>query len=114
MKLFRQNLTRRRLIQAAGGFAALTSAGLLSQTAVAQSVQITKPSRLGAGATVGLVTPASNVPENEDLLAAMDLVRSLGFKAKAAPNLRRRKQYLAGSDQQRADDLNGMFADDEV
>ena len=63
---------------------------------------------------VGLVTPASNVPENEDLLAAMDLVRSLGFEAKAAPNLRRRKQYLAGSDQQRADDLNGMFADDEV
>ena len=44
----------------------------------------------------------------------MDLVRSLGFEAKAAPNLRRRKQYLAGSDQQRADDLNGMFADDEV
>ncbi|MGB1639557.1 MAG: S66 peptidase family protein [Pseudohongiellaceae bacterium] len=114
MKLFRQNLTRRRLIQTAGGLAALTSAGLLSQTALAQSVQITKPSRLGAGATVGLVTPASNVPENEDLLAAMDLVRSLGFKAKAAPNLRRRKQYLAGSDQQRADDLNGMFADDEV
>ncbi|MEK9824585.1 MAG: LD-carboxypeptidase, partial [Gammaproteobacteria bacterium] len=63
---------------------------------------------------MGLVTPASNVPENEDLLAAMDLVRSLGYEAKAAPNLRRRKQYLAGSDQQRADDLNGMFADDEV
>ena len=83
-------------------------------TALAQGVKTAKPARLRAGATVGLVTPASNVPENEDLLAAMDLVRSLGFKAKAAPNLRRRKQYLAGSDQQRADDLNGMFADDEV
>ena len=83
-------------------------------TALAQGVQAAKPDRLRAGATVGLVTPASNVPENEDLLAAMDLVRSLGFEAKAAPNLRRRKQYLAGSDQQRADDLNGMFADDEV
>ena len=83
-------------------------------TALAQGVQTAKPDRLRAGATVGLVTPASNVPENEDLLAAMDLVRSLGFEAKAAPNLRRRKQYLAGSDQQRADDLNGMFADDEV
>ena len=83
-------------------------------TALAQGVQTAKPERLRAGATVGLVTPASNVPENEDLLAAMDLVRSLGFEAKAAPNLRRRKQYLAGSDQQRADDLNGMFADEEV
>ena len=87
---------------------------MVPPTALAQGVQTAKPDRLRAGDMVGLITPASNVPENEDLLAAMDLVRSLGFEAKAAPNLRRRKQYLAGSDQQRADDLNGMFADDEV
>ena len=114
MTLSKHNVTRRRLIKAAGGFAALGNIGILPPTALAQGVQTDKPDRLRAGATVGLVTPASNVPENEDLLAAMDLVRSLGFEAKAAPNLRRRKQYLAGSDQQRADDLNGMFADDEV
>ena len=114
MTLFKYNLTRRRLIKAAGGLAALGGTSVFPPTALAQGVQTAKPDRLRAGATVGLVTPASNVPENEDLLAAMDLVRSLGFEAKAAPNLRRRKQYLAGSDQQRADDLNGMFADDEV
>ena len=114
MTLSKHNVTRRRLIKAAGGLAALGNIGILPPTALAQGVQTDKPDRLRAGATVGLVTPASNVPENEDLLAAMDLVRSLGFEAKAAPNLRRRKQYLAGSDQQRADDLNGMFADDEV
>ena len=114
MKRSQPNLSRRRLIKAAGSLAALGSAGILPQSAIAQGLQTAKPLRLRAGATVGLVTPASNVPENEDLLAAMDLVRSLGFEAKAAPNLRRRKQYLAGSDQQRADDLNGMFADDEV
>jgi len=87
---------------------------MVPKIALAQGAKTAKPDRLRAGATVGLVTPASNVPENEDLLAAMDLVRSLGFEAKPAPNLRRRKQYLAGSDQQRADDLNGMFADDKV
>ena len=114
MKRSQPNLSRRRLIKAAGSLAALGSAGILPQSAIAQGLQTAKPLRLRAGATVGLVTPASNVPENEDLLAAMDLVRSLGFEAKAAPNLRRRKQCLAGSDQQRADDLNGMFADDEV
>ncbi|HBW84980.1 MAG TPA: LD-carboxypeptidase [Gammaproteobacteria bacterium] len=114
MKLSQQNLTRRKLIQIAGGIAALASVKGLSQTGLARSAQISKPNRLSAGATIGLITPASNVPENEDLLAAMDLVRSLGFEAKAAPNLRRRKQYLAGSDKQRAEDLNGMFADQEV
>ena len=114
MDLSQHNMTRRRLIKAAGGLAALGSTGMFPKIALAQGAQTAKPDRLRAGATVGLVTPASNVPENEDLLAAIDLVRSLGFEAKPAPNLRRRKQYLAGSDQQRADDLNGMFADDEV
>ena len=114
MNLFQHNVTRRRLIKTASSLAALGSTGMFPKIALAQGAKTAKPDRLRAGATVGLVTPASNVPENEDLLAAMDLVRSLGFEAKPAPNLRRRKQYLAGSDQQRADDLNGMFADDEV
>ena len=114
MKHSQRNLTRRELIQGLGGLATVISAGVLSQSGLAQGTEANKPKRLLAGATIGLVTPASNVPENEELLAAMDLVRSLGFEAKAASNLRRRKQYLAGSDQQRADDLNGMFADQEV
>lgn len=64
--------------------------------------------------TIGLVTPASNVPENEELHAAMDLVESLGFSAKPSANLFSRTQYLAGTDEQRATDLNAMFADDDV
>ncbi|MFT7294635.1 MAG: muramoyltetrapeptide carboxypeptidase, partial [Pseudohongiellaceae bacterium] len=70
--------------------------------------------RLRPGMTVGLVTPASNVPEDQDLHTAMDLVRSLGFNAKPSPNLFSRTQYLAGTDKERADDLNAMFADTDV
>ena len=103
-------LSRRQLLQLSASLGALTaSADLPSASLAAQSGAIIKPARLRPGMTVGLVTPASNVPEDEDLLAAMDLVRSLGFEAKASPNLRSRKQYLAGSDAQRADDLNAMF-----
>ena len=105
MTLSKYNLTRRRLIKAAGGLAALGGISVFPPTALAKGVQTAKPDRLRAGATVGLVTPASNVPENEDLLAAMDLVRSSVLK-------RRPRQICAdansnGSDQQRADDLNG-------
>lgn len=64
--------------------------------------------------TVGLVAPASNAPENDDLFAAMDMVRSLGFTPKPGPNLFKRTQYLAGSDEQRASDLNQLFADPDV
>ena len=105
-------LTRRKLLSNLAALAA--SASVIRSTTAAPASGLIKPARLRAGMTVGLVTPASNVPEDEDLLAAMDLLRSLGFEAKAAPNLARRNQYLAGTDQQRADDLNALFADDEV
>jgi muramoyltetrapeptide carboxypeptidase len=108
-------ISRRELLRTSGslGFAAMGLGCPASSLAASINTTI-KPGRLSPGLTVGLVTPASNVPEDEDLLAAMDFVRSLGFKAKAAPNLRSRKAYLAGTDQQRADDLNSLFADPDV
>ncbi len=106
-------LTRRELLSTAGSLAVATSV-LPSIACAAASARIMKPRRLSPGMTVGLVTPASNVPEDQDLHTVMDLVRSLGFTAKPSPNLFSRTQYLAGTDRERADDLNAMFADPEV
>lgn len=80
----------------------------------AQKRLILKPKQLASAMTVGLVSPASNAPEDEAILASMEFVRSLGLKVKAAPNLFARAQYLAGSDDQRAADLNSFFTDPEV
>ena len=85
-----------------------------SDKVTAQYRAIMKPKRLQPGMTVGLVSPASNAPENEDISASLDFVRSLGFTVKAAPNLFSRNQYLAGTDRQRAQDLNSFFADPEI
>lgn len=73
-----------------------------------------RPQKLRAGMTVGLVNPASNVWEDRDIEYAADIVRSLGFKVKAGDHLFRRNQYLAGTDVERAADVNSMFADDSV
>ena len=105
-------MSRRQFIGAAN--AALLLAGITGRGLAAPGVTAMKPARLEPGMTVGLVTPASNAPENEQLQAAIELVQSLGFDARPAPNLFRRTQYLAGTDAQRAADLNGMFADPEV
>lgn len=70
--------------------------------------------RLQAGMTVGLAAPASNAAENEDIRFAADVIRSLGFKVQEAPNLYARHQYLAGTDRQRAEDINALFADPGV
>jgi muramoyltetrapeptide carboxypeptidase len=106
-------LTRRELL-AASGTLAMGVSGLSSSVHAAAISNTVKPKRLRPGMSVGLVTPASNVPEDQELHAAMDLVRSLGFSAEPAVNLFSRTQYLAGTDQQRADDLNAMFADTDI
>lgn len=76
--------------------------------------ELLRPRRLQPGMTVGLVTPASNVWEDEDIRFACDVVESLGFKVKEGNNLYQRTQYLAGPDEARAADFNGMFADPDV
>lgn len=108
------SFTRRQLIGMAG--TAVLAGGICSNSlgAVSSSSATIKPARLRPGMTIGLVTPASNVPENEELYAAMELVESLGFTAKPSANLFSRTQYLAGTDEQRATDLNAMFADNDV
>ena len=84
----------------------------MRMTAAAQSTL--KPRRLAEGNTVGLIAPASNAIENEEIGFAADIVRSLGFEVKEGKYLYSRNQYLAGTDLQRAEDVNLMFADSGV
>lgn len=80
----------------------------------AAATQMIRPRRLRKGQTVGLVSPASNTLENEQIRFAIEVVESLGFKVKQGKYLFERTQYFAGSDEQRAEDVNSMFADPSV
>jgi len=91
----------------------VSSAGAVSLSA-ADSSHIIKPPRLRKGATVGLIAPASNMNEDESIRIAADIVESLGFRARLGEHIFKRNEYLAGTDQQRASDVNRMFADDDV
>jgi muramoyltetrapeptide carboxypeptidase len=73
-----------------------------------------KPKRLKAGDTIGLIAPASNVWQDEDIYFATDVLKSFGFKVKHSKNLFKRYGYLAGQDKERADDVNTLFADKTV
>lgn len=73
-----------------------------------------RPQRLQAGMRVGLVAPASNAREDQEIDFAVDIVKSLGFEVEPGKHLYRREQYLAGTDQQRAADLNSLFSDRRV
>ena len=96
-----------------GGFAATTA--LTALPAWSQSIDpvTTKPPRLKAGDTIGLVTPATYLTE-EQLREAIEQLAQLGFKVRYSPNMLVRKGYLGGTDQQRADDINEFFADESI
>ncbi|MEQ9561549.1 MAG: LD-carboxypeptidase [Woeseiaceae bacterium] len=108
-------MNRRNLLQ-------ITAAALIGGTSLlpaanavaARSSKVIKPPRLEPGATIGLVAPASSSQEDEGIRFSIDLVRSLGFEVKTGAHIFDRQQYLAGEDRDRADDVNSMFADDEV
>src|SRR4029453_10553011 len=112
--------TSRRQILAGAASLALAGAlpsslsALQSKTADKARPRTVRPGRLRPGDTVGLVNPAGALwePMNADIAA--ESLAVLGFKAKRGPNLLARRGYFAGTDEQRAADLNAMFADPAV
>ena len=73
-----------------------------------------KPPALKAGDNVGLVAPASPLLDYADIHRAEQVLEGMGFRVKTGKFVRRRYGFLAGSDRERAEDLNAMFADREV
>jgi muramoyltetrapeptide carboxypeptidase len=73
-----------------------------------------KPKKLKKEQTVGIVAPASPCNEDKQIHFAIETVESLGFVVKEGKHLYDRHGYFAGRDQDRAADINEMFADDEV
>ena len=98
-------LDRRTMLAAAGG--ALMAAKAPMPAPV-------KPPRLRPGDTVGLIEPAGFSDDAFDLDLVKETIVAMGLKPKAARHLTERHGYLAGRDEDRAADVNAMFADPEV
>src|SRR5579883_3384671 len=72
------------------------------------------PPRLQPGDLIGIAAPASPPDQPEIIDESVARLTALGFRVQTATNLRERTGYLAGSDEQRADDINALFADSEI
>jgi muramoyltetrapeptide carboxypeptidase len=73
-----------------------------------------KPAALKKGDRIGIIAPASNIDEPEDVNIARDMMEWLGFKPVIGKNVLKQYGYLAGKDEERADDLNEMFKRDDI
>jgi muramoyltetrapeptide carboxypeptidase len=76
--------------------------------------EIVRPPRLKPGDTVGLIAPAGAIHNPRRIEGVREDLAELGLNSRLAPNALAVRGYLAGTDQQRADDLHMMFADDSI
>ncbi len=108
--------TRRQFI--GSGAAALGASALAAAPAgaVAQAaaLPLLRAPRLKPGDTIALINPSGAVYERAPYAIATESLQALGFQVREAPHLRARYGHFAGTDAQRAADVNAMFADPTV
>ena len=73
-----------------------------------------RPRRLLEGDTLGLINPSGAIYERAPYEQTHDALKAMGFKVKEGANLRARYGHMAGTPQQRADDIHALFADPQV
>lgn len=83
-------------------------------------MDIIKPPKLNIGDTIGIVATSFPFPTDltsqyyREYLKAVQTLHDLGFNTKESNNLKKIKWWFAGTPQERADDINAMYADPEV
>jgi len=72
------------------------------------------PRRLTRGDLLGIICPASPVADGARLERGVRYLESLGYRVSVGANAAKSDGYLAGTDNERADDVHAMFADRRV
>ncbi len=106
--------SRRRFLRQAG---LLPLSALAGAPPVFRSVterKLLKPPRLKPGDAIGLVSPGGAIFWPEDVRVVEATLADLGLKTRLGPHALDRRGYMAGTDHDRAHDLNQMFADPEI
>lgn len=106
-------MDRRGFLRRAALAALLPSLGGIG-TASAAARERLLPMPLNRGDTVGLVSPSAASDDSFNLQLAREAMEALGFRVKAGAHFAARRGHLAGTDAERAGDLNAMFADSSV
>lgn len=78
-------------------------------------MNILKPQPLKPGSTIGIISPASPQRDPDRLHRGITYLESKGYEVKIGKYaLESHAGYLAGTDEQRIEDIHAMFADDSI
>jgi muramoyltetrapeptide carboxypeptidase len=78
-----------------------------------KKMNVIKPPALCPNATIGIIAPAGPVNKRK-LARGINYFTRQGYRVVLGRHIYRKWGYLAGTDQQRADDINRMFADKRI
>lgn len=76
-------------------------------------MNLIKPNKLKQGDTIAIIAPSGEV-DNKKLDNAVNYFTNCGYKIKCGLNIRKQNRYMAGSDEQRIQDLHNAFLDKDV
>lgn len=107
-------MTRRDLLAGAALLAASSAIPAASAAKSSGPRPLKKPKALKPGDKVALIAPASAGGGGSELDEAQAFVRARGWEPVLMPKVSSRFGYLAGTDAERAADINAAFADPSI
>lgn len=73
-----------------------------------------KAKRLEKGNTIGVISPSSPSEKKSEVIRGVETLESMGYQVVLSKNLNKTKGFTAGSEEERADDMNEMFRRDDI
>lgn len=77
-------------------------------------MKIIKPNRLRKGDLIGIISPASSVEDKTQLEKGIKYIEGQGYCVELGKNLGKERGYLAGTDEERVEDIHQMFGDKNI
>lgn len=73
-----------------------------------------KAKRLELGDTIGVISPASPSESLSEIPRALEYLEEMGYKIVVGKNVNKARGFVSATEDERADDLNEMFARDDI
>ncbi len=77
-------------------------------------MKMQKPESLRNGDTIGIISPASSPDDLSRINKGVNYFERLGYQVEVGKNVGKYSGYLAGTDEERLEDLHDMFSDKEI
>lgn len=77
-------------------------------------MNLIKPKKLNLNDKIGIIAPAGAVDSDVQALKAKEFFENLGYKIVFGKNIFNKKNYLAGTDEEKLEDLHNFFLDPEI